>query len=798
MNAALRNFWAPAVLAMVSPVVMAQLIEDVELRREGNNAVANIRFTTAVQVQRVIALGDGSVGQAYYKVLPTRDSLNLVSGQRRIGGAGAIPEITVIDEPDGRDELSRRLIVRLSKAVPYRIRTGKGNRSIEVVLTGLGESVRLAPVQSPAAAMAPERRYMITLQSSTQSGHFLEGSVPSTLGAYDTFTLQRSVDGQTVYDINLGYFANQIQAAEALALLRPRFPNARVVALQAPSGSEGLARIAPADVEARATELMTAARTAQAGGDNAAALEALGQLLNLPPNTSSRQAQAMIGEVRVNMGDTERARAELDAFLNLYPSGADSDRARALLAALPAKADRVQGLPARPESNWSGSLSSFYYGGNSKERSQEFQDSPISGLPELVGQNTFTDANQGQIQSNIDLNWRKRTTESDSRFVYRDAYTANLEPNGRNRRRLSALYFDQKSFVNGTNFRVGRQSPIGGGMLYRFDGAQAGYVFKPKWRINAAAGVPTDDLLQTKRRLYGVWLDADALTKELSGNVYFNQQTVDGEVDRRAVGTELRYFSGGLSMSSQIDYDMAIKGLNIVSLQGTWQLPDNTIYNFLFDKRTAPILSLGNILFFQDPSQPNFAQRVQDLLLTSSIDALRQQVKAVTANQTQALFGVTTPYNDQWQVGGNIRYTNVGAIPAVPAINFPAQPSTGNLWGVDAQLIGSNLYSKSDTHVFITSLLSGPTYNGVLLSYNNLTALGDGWRLEPSLRYYRQKDNLGTLTVRWTPAMRVAWRVRQQTTLESEVTFEQTRRTGAAINESSDRMYYYLGARYDF
>ncbi|MBK9574442.1 MAG: hypothetical protein IPO43_17820 [Rhodoferax sp.] len=103
--------------------------------------------------------------------------------------------------------------------------------------------------------------------------------------------------------------------------------------------------------------------------------------------------------------------------------------------------------------------------------------------------------------------------------------------------RLSALYFDHKSFVNGTSFRVGRQSPTGGGVLYRFDGAQAGYTFAPKWKVNAVMGVPTESLLDARRHFYGASLDAEALTKEISGSVYVVQQVIDGEVDRRAVGT---------------------------------------------------------------------------------------------------------------------------------------------------------------------------------------------------------------------------------------------------------------------
>lgn len=803
MRATLRQLITPLALAVLSPAAMAQLIEDIDWRQEGPNAVANIRFVTAVQLQKVTTSRGGDLGQAFYAVLPTRERIQLIGAQRKVPAVPGLPDITVTDESVGRGELSRRLIIRLSKSVPFRIRSGKGNRSLEMVLTGLGDAVaRAVPVPKPAAP-ALENNFLITLQSSATPGEPMQSSVPAKLQDYQIFTAQRTVEGRTQYDINLGYFATREEADAALTLVRPRFPQAAVVPLgaaaAATTAAPAVAGTSAVEVEAKSSELMGTAKAQLDKGETALAVETLSQLLSLPPNAQSRSAQELIGMARQKAGDTERARAEFETFLALYPTGADSDRVRQALAALPAKAAAPAVAAATPASNWSGSVSAFYFGGKSKERSQEFQDSPISGLPELVSDNTISDTDQGQFQTSVDLNWRQRDAESDSRFVFRNAYTENLEDRDKSKNRLTALYYDRKSLVNGTSFRIGRQSPVGGGILYRFDGLQAGYTFVPKWRVNAAAGVPTDDLLQTQRSLYSVWVDAEALTSELSGSLYANQQMIDGEVDRRAVGVELRYFSGGVSVSSQFDHDTVIGGSNIASVQGTWQLPDNTIFNFLYDRRATPLLSLGNILFFQDPTLPTPAQRVQDLLATTSVDVLRDQVKSVTAYQKQAAFGVTTPLNANWQVGGDIRLTNVGEVRPVPVILPSGQPSTGNLWSVGGQLIGSNLYSQADTHVFLATGLKGPTYKGLLLSYNNLTSWADGWRLEPSLRYYRQtEDTTSVKTERWTPGMRVSLKVKRNTSLESELSYEMTKRNGPQISESSDRLYYYLGARYDF
>jgi TolA-binding protein len=725
-----HHLFLAAAVVLVAPFAQAQLIEEVELRRDGRNAIATVRFISPVQFRRSTASRNGDLVQAFYDVLPTREELNLAAGQQRtLQGGGAIPQIQIEDEAQSRAGMSRKLIIRFVKPVKFVVRAGRGNRQIEIVLDGLGESVEAAN-------------------------------------------------------------ANR---AQALARATP------VVPAPAPSPAAS-APDASADVAAKAAELWAQAQSAYGQTNWALAIEKLSELLALPPTPASRRAQELIGMARLKQGDTGRARGEFENFLQLYPSGPDSDRIRNELAALPKPEAAPRAKPVvQASSTTTGSIAASYYGGRSKVRTQEFQDSPLSGLPELASDNVLSGTDQKQALVSADLNWRYRDADKDMRFVFRDSYSADLRTAGRNRNRLSALYFDYKSTADNYNFRIGRQSPIGGGVLYRFDGVQAGYAFAPKWRVNAVAGAPTDTLLDTRRHFYGMSIDAEALTKEISGSAYAVQQVIDGQVDRRALGTELRYFSGGLSISSQLDYDIAIKGLNIASLQGTWQTEANTVVNILLDRRTVPVLGLSNVLFFQNPALLTPARRLSDLFASgSTVEDLRITAKGVTAYQNQGLFGFTTPLNKNWQAGADIRWTNVGAIAAVPVVLPNGQAGTGNLWGIGAQLIGSNLYSTRDTHVISLNLMKGPTYRGNLLSYNNMTSIGENWQLEPSFKYYTQSGSIGGTVKRWTPGVRLSLKIQNQFTLESEVVYERSETQSAARNESSGRLSYFVGARYDY
>jgi len=317
------------------------------------------------------------------------------------------------------------------------------------------------------------------------------------------------------------------------------------------------------------------------------------------------------------------------------------------------------------------------------------------------------------------------------------------------------------------------------------------------------AGRPVDKLQQTRRSFGGLSVDADALTPNVSGSVYTIQQNIDGQVDRRAIGSDLRYFSGGTFVSGSLDYDTVLRAVNVAAVQGTWQNLDaegnaGTTVNFLLDRRSQPILMLGNALFFQDPNGGPVPVRLSDALALRDIDALRNYVRTTTAYANQAQLGVTTPLTERWQIGSDLRLTKLGAIEAVPALGLPAQPATGNIWSLGGQLIGSNLYSVRDTHVFNVTAQHAPTFRGLLLMYNNLSALDERWSVEPSVQFYRQTSSNGLTLSRVKPGLRVTWRVDPAVTLESAADYEISRISTTTGNENTNRVFYYLGGRYDF
>ncbi len=716
--------WAPLALAAWCAAAHAQVMEEVELRRDGADAVVVVRFNVPVQFRRAVAARSNDLVQIVYDVVPSRDKPNFIDGERRTIGGDGIPKLTITEE-GGNGERDRRLVVRLAPPAKFRVQGGADRRSIEVVLEGLGE------------------------------------------------------------------------AAFARAAAKP---SSTPLAPPAPVGLD-------AQVEARGAELLAQAREALAKGQNALAIETLNEALNLPPNRHTRAAQALVAQARLADNDVAGARRELELFLQLYPEGADADQARVTLAGLPAvagtsTASSAEAPPPKKKETTTlvGAVSQYYYGGNSKTRTQ-LKDTPLEGqIPVVISDETLAAIDQKQLLSSVDVNWRMKDEERDVRFVFRDNFTSDFMPDQADENRLTALYVDWKEAGPGLSARLGRQSGLGGGVLGRFDGALLGWSFVPHWKLNLVAGQPTEKLLDTRRRFYGASVDADSLLPGLGGSFYAIQQTIDGEVDRRAVGTELRYFQPGVSVFSQYEYDTTLQGVNIASVQGTWTSEGNTVVNLLYDRRATPMLMLGNALFF--PADPNSAvlpRRLRDLLAAGlTLDQLRQQVVATTAYATQGLAGVTTPIDEHWQLGADVRLTSVGAIAPVPGILPEGIPATGDIWTASLQAIATNLYSERDTHVFNLTAIKGPSYDGWLASYNLLTVVAERWQLEPSLRWYQQNGPSGVRTSRWAPGLRVTWRGGPKWVLEGDVNVEGSQTHSAQQNENSTRLYYSLGYRLDF
>jgi hypothetical protein len=145
-----------ALLALCACAVQAEIMDDVEVRREGNNAVLMIRMTTPMTLVRSTVSRSKDLTQAYYRIKSTTERPQFVEGERRIVEVDGLPVVTIVDEPVRTDFLrdpNRRLVIAFSRAAKFKVRAGKGDR----VLAWAPRSRPVLPVSlQPPRALCPQ------------------------------------------------------------------------------------------------------------------------------------------------------------------------------------------------------------------------------------------------------------------------------------------------------------------------------------------------------------------------------------------------------------------------------------------------------------------------------------------------------------------------------------------------------------------------------------------------------------------------------------------------------------------
>lgn len=548
----------------------------------------------------------------------------------------------------------------------------------------------------------------------------------------------------------------------------------------------------------KAKALMVEVKEALQSGANFKAITALNQLLELPANVYTQDAQEWAGIVRERSGQPDKARLEYESYLKLYTTGPEVERVKQRLAKLPAKA--VEKAPVVAEKKGAqtetyGSLSMYFYHGASSN-----DTTTTDTVTNQLTQSAFSTTDQNSLNTNVDVSTRYRSDEYDNRLVFQDTFIKNNLAGQVSRNKLYKAYFQIKNKKADYSALIGRQSALGGGVVGRFDGVSAGAGFMSSFRGNIVAGRLADTSSTappTEPVFYGASVDIEGSPEGgWSGSLYAINQTLESVADRKAVGTELRYYETNKSVFALLDYDTLYKAVNTALLQGSMNLESGMAINFMIDHRKTPSLSTRNAL------NGATVTSLKDLLLATGMSetALRDLARARTATANLAEFGITQPLNDQWSVGGDIKLSNVSSMPASGTTDvegiLPFSQGTGNEWTFTGQLIGSNILALRDISVLGVSRITSDLINAQSAFASNRSVI-TSWTLDTSLRYYRQ-NNLGITTSRLTPSFKVTYALRERTNLEFEGSLERNSSSGNGTSSTTTRKFVSAGFRADF
>jgi len=567
----------------------------------------------------------------------------------------------------------------------------------------------------------------------------------------------------------------------------PLLPTIKAEVAAAPAGTLTAEAAVMAETNQQARALMVQGRDALAAKNNEAAVEAFNKLLLLPPNDYTQDSQEWVGVARERVKQVDKARIEYELYLRLYPEGEGAARVAQRLAGLSGQGvDQgiVEATERKQAARWMafGSISARYYFGKSKIDSTQ----TFNNAPETIS-TSLTD--QSMLITTEDASGRYISEDYDGRIVFRGANTKNFLSSQPSLNRVNALYGEIKSRKQDYLLRLGRQSATGGGVLGRFDGLAGSYGDVQDMRFNGVAGALADYSQGTKPTFFGASVDSGAFS------FYGINQNVDGMLDRRALGTEWRYFEDKKTAFALLDYDANFRALNAAQFMGTVGVSTATV-NFMLDHRKTPSLSIRNALNGASTSSVNA------LLQTMSASSLRDLALARTATSNMGQVGVTLPFKEKWQVGGDVRLSNTTGLAAsgTTALEgiLPATAGRGTEKSVTGQVIGSGLYKEGDIWSASATFNTSSAVKGNSIYLYNHTLFNSGWTMDTSLQLYRQTDQFGGVTTRTSPMVRGAYRIKDQLTFDVDGGIESTKNDGAQVSTKILRFFGSAGLRWDF
>ena len=429
-HGAIWRWLAGAMLVLALLEARAQTIDDVSVRAQGDDMVASVSFNATVRFLQQTPTAAAQLYRIRFELVAADEAIvnQTTEESTRVPAAAAVPELALTYVPTQGTRV-KQLTLQLRASAAVRVRQGPSSRAIDIVFVGLApkqaSSAPSGAAPVPVPAPASDKRYAVTLQSIpvTETDKLIP--VPNRFDRYEVFAINSVVSGVTTLDVNLGYFATQEEAEAVRRSALERFPQATVLDLAtrredmlksasasaATISAEPLARsVAPAAVapmtaaapnvatsavaapaeaqaspeamtavETRADDLMARSREALSARRNEDAINHLNQLLLLPPNRVSQEAQELIGLAWERVPDTRRARVEYELYLKIFPEGEGAQRVAQRLASLDGgvATPLENGRPVAeagakvPEqsSKVTGNIAQYYYGGKARSQS---------------------------------------------------------------------------------------------------------------------------------------------------------------------------------------------------------------------------------------------------------------------------------------------------------------------------------------------------------------------------------------------------------------------------------------------
>ncbi len=562
------------------------------------------------------------------------------------------------------------------------------------------------------------------------------------------------------------------------------------------------------------------ASTAIAAGRHEEALKLLAPLIPTLSGNDKQKAMEFNGLALERLGRLNEAKVQYDAILALYPAHESSGRIRQRIADVidamkagpiddASKGDLPRDLQAPPSdkaneslADNSGALRGTIAPESTLRSMRKIKDPVVD--PEawdwtkygLAGQAYYRDDQLGDDHELVESEVISTVSvgvkgENQQRVVSMRVDALNRQDVGINdndrKNSIATFYADILDKPSGVSARVGRQVRNDGGIFSRFDGVSTGFKAHKNFDLAVAVGSPVYDrgALPFEDDRYfisasGVYEIPDSAW---SGELYFIEQRAGSIVDRRAIGSELRYQTENLAAYSGVDYDINQDKVSSAFISGNWQANNRLALSASLDYRTQPFLLTSNALSGQDqnklPSLVNLLGEKQVLVLS----------KDRTADAVTAALGVSYTFSDTWQMSFDALWSDVSGMPASGGVD--EIPELANDIYAAAYLNGTSILKSDDTLGLGLTYSHGERRSKIGTDISWRFPVDEALRINTRLRASLTTGR-GEAVYSITPSIGARYRIDKHWLLESE--FGVTLHNG----EMPAELQAFAGYRYEF
>ncbi len=621
--------------------------------------------------------------------------------------------------------------------------------------------------------------------------------------------------------LRLGFFRSKTEAERAKRKLKVYYPNTFVTLIQ--KNESSLSRkwfakkkIAPVKVKkvakkkkakkltkkqvSKVDKLFSKGKLALIEKKFRNAISFFTKVSEIATGDKKQQAMEYIGLAREKNGQIAHAKAEYKKYLQLYPDGIGHERVKQrleglLTAQLAPKKKLVSRIDKKKE-----------------EESWEYFSTISQNYRNQISkrQDIAATTSDNSMSSYFNTSGRKRGDTYDLRFQFDVDHRYDFAKNARNESEfgLSTAYFDYISTTGIGTVRLGRQSRSSGGVLGRFDGVWYGYPYSNDVKLNLVAGIPVVSSgginINLEQQVYGISADFDNVLKRLDVTTFLVQQIRGGIVDRRAIGSEIRFIADKSSYFGILDYDIVFNKLNTVQFVGNWLFSGNKSFNFVYDRRASPIITTSNALIGQSIT------KIQELRNLISDEEIRKLALARTTTYESISMSGNFPFSNTYSMSADLNISKSGSTqstftPENPALATSTPPGLVNgtaavgpdyFYGVT--FIGSNLFSKRDTNILSLRQSTG-TSKSTSIDLRSQFKLNKKWRMRPRVRYdIRTRSTNNSKTNRITTSARFDYRYTRELQFQMEIAADFTASTDNGVTTNDSDYSIDLSYIYDF